>query len=153
MDLIIVDENIVYAKSLREFCLKLSNFRNVLVFRNLKELLNNYIPQRGILLFELNDLNTNLLNRFNPINSNLILVALTYPKQSELDFEDSFNSISSFISKSEKLNKILEQIVLIINGKRIIPQEIYEAMNVSVVKTTNKPTTKSLTNTITKLFL
>ena len=37
MDLIIVDENIVYAKSLREFCLKSSDFRNVIVFRNLKE--------------------------------------------------------------------------------------------------------------------
>ena len=153
MDLIIVDENIVYAKSLREFCLKSSDFRNVIVFRNLKELLNSYIPQKGIILFELNDFNTNLLSRFTSVNSNLILVALTYPKQIELNFANNFKSISSFISKSEKLNEILEQIILIIKGKRIIPQEIFESIKLLSNEMIKKTAKQKINNAITKLFL
>ncbi len=153
MDLIIVDENIKYTKSLREFCIKSSNFKNVIIFRNIKELLDTYLPQKGILLFELNENNTKSLKKINSENSGLILVGLTNEKQIKTNFKSSFENISSFISKSEKLDEILEQIILIIKGKRIIPQEIFEEIkSLSTIKI-QKTTKHKISNVFTKLFL
>jgi len=153
MDLIIVDENIKYSKSLREYCLKSSDFKNVIVFRNLKELLETYIPKKGILLFELNDFNKELVEDLNPQNSNILLVGLTNKKQIRLDDKNALENVSSLISKSETLGEILEQLVLIIKGKSIIPQKMFESIKLSSNEMIKKTAKQKLNNAITKLFL
>ncbi len=151
MDLIIVDENITYARTLREFCSKSSDFKNVLIFRTLKELHDTFLPKKGILLFELNEKNKNYLNSFNAISSNLIMVALT--NEQELRKVETAHRISSYISKSEKLEEILEQLILIIKGKRIIPQKMFETMNETENLNNKNKAKKSLTSVLSKIFL
>jgi len=130
MDLIIVNENINYTKSLREYCSKSSKFKNVVIFRNFKELLGSYIPKRGILLFEIVESNIKYFEELNSNNSDLTLVA--FGDEETFKLNNITENISSVISKNDKPQKILEQIELIIDGKRILPKGIFDK-----IKSTN----------------
>jgi DNA-binding NarL/FixJ family response regulator len=153
MDLIIVDENIKYGKSLREYCIKSSDFKNVIVFRSLKELLETYVPKKGILLFELSNSNKELVKSLEQKNNNIILVGLTNEKQIRLEDKSTLENVSSLISKSETLDEILEQLVLIIKGKSIIPQKIFETIKSSSKEKRTTTAKQKINSVITKLFL
>ena len=128
MDLIIVDQNINYSKSLREYCLESANFKNVVIYRNLEELLDSYLPKKGIILFEHNVENTKTLDKFQTENHDLTLVALSEANDALTNSELLYKGVASIISKSEKLEIILEEIKMIIKGKRILPKVVFDKM-------------------------
>ncbi len=156
MDLIIVDQNINYTKSLREFFLGTSKFKNIIVFRTLKELLISIVPQRGILLFELNEINEDKIKEITSLNKNLMIIALS----DDVNINDNLSlvqrGISSIISKNEKPNIILEQIDLVIKGKRILPKDVVENLIVSTNKFENQKQLskiQKISKSISKIFL
>lgn len=147
MDLIIVDQNINYAQSLRKHFLKTLKFNNVLVFRTLRELLLNLIPQKGVLLYELNEVNENEIERITSLNNNLIVAALTDVVNLSKSSNLIEHGVTTIISKADKLDKISEQINLVIEGKRILSREMIEALKLK--KNQNKISIHKL---VSKLF-
>ncbi len=150
MDLIIVDQNNTFAQSLRKYFFTSSKFKNIIVFRTLKELLSNLLPQKGILLYELSEINENDVEKVTSLNSNLIVVALSdvidNPKNSNIIEK----GVSAIISKTDKLEKISEQIDLIIEGKRILSKEIVE--NLKIRSDKNKTNKMSINRIVRNLF-
>ncbi len=128
MDLIIVNQNIRYADSLRKFFLQSANFNNVIVFRTMKSLLDSYIPKEGILIFETNKDNNAELVRINSTENNVTIIALQDDLRTGGNEELIDLGVSSIFSKKEKLESLQAQINLIIKGKRIIPKETLNNM-------------------------
>ncbi len=128
MDLIIVNQNIRYADSLREFFLQSANFNNVIVFRTMKSLLDSYIPKEGILIFETNKDNNAELAKINSTENNVTIIALQDDLRTGGNEELIDLGVSSIFSKKEKLESLQAQINLIIKGKRIIPKETLNDM-------------------------
>jgi len=148
MDLIIVNQNINYAKSLREYCSKSSKFKNVIIFRNLKDLLEAYIPKKGVILFEVSELNNYYLEKFDS-NSELTIVAFC----NENVTKNILKNVSSAISQNETSQKILEQLELIIDGKRILPKNIFDEIKPNGTKNIDsKPKQIKFNRVLNKLF-
>jgi len=153
MDLIIVDQNINYTKSLREFCLEYANFKNVIIYRNLEELLDSYLPKKGILLFESNRSNATNLYKLRNKDSNLTLVALSDNSDLEQESEVILNGASSIISKSQKLDSILQELKMIVNGQRILPKSAFETLRtIEGIKSSSIQTPIKSENTFSKFF-
>ena len=151
MDLIIVDQNKTYAQSLRQYFFTSSKFKNIIVFRTLKELLSNLLPQKGILLYELSEINENDVEKIASLNSNLIVVAMSENKNGTRDSNLVEQGVSAILLKSEKLNKISEQIDLIIEGKHIFSKEMVENLKIKSHK--NNTNKMSINRIVRKLFL
>jgi hypothetical protein len=147
MDLIIIDENITYAKSLREYCVKSSNFKNVIIFRNLKELLDTYSPKKGIFLFEVNESNNFYIDRLTS-NQNLTIVAFC---KENID-KKILTNVSSAISQNDPPKKILEQLELIIDGKRILPKNIFDEIKLSEAENINTKNKTKFDKIVSKIF-
>ena len=151
MDLIIVDQNSTFSQSLREYFYTSSKFKNIIVFRTLKELLSNLLPQKGILLYELNEINENEVEKVTSLNSNLIVVAFSDVADNPKSLNIIEKGVSAIISKKDKLEKISEQIDLIIEGKSILSKEIVE--NLKNKKNENKTNKMFINKIVRKLFL
>lgn len=153
MDLIIVDQNINYTKSLREFCLENASFKNVIIYRNLEELLDAYLPKKGIILFESNKENLANLDKIKNTDSNLTLVALSDSSNLEQESEMILKGASSIISKAQKLETILQEIKMIVKGQRILPKSAFEILQISEKTKTNSIQTHIKSeNTFSKFF-
>jgi hypothetical protein len=147
MDLIIIDENITYAKSLREYCVKSSNFKNVIIFRNLKELLDTYSPKKGIFLFEVNESNNFYIDR---LTSNQDLTIVAFCKENIN--KKILANVSSAISQNDPPKKILEQLELIIDGKRILPKNIFDEIKLSEAENINTKNKTKFDKIVSKIF-
>jgi len=153
MDLIIVDQNINYTKSLREFCLEFASFKNVIIYRNLEELLDAYLPKKGIILFESNKENLANLDKIKNISSNLTLVALSDSSNLEQESEMILKGASSIIAKAQRLESILQEIKMIVKGQRILPKSAFETLRISEkLKTNSIQTPIKSENTFSKFF-
>lgn len=149
MDLIIIDQNIAYAKTLREFCVNSSKFKNVIIFRTLKELLDSVVPRKGILLFEHTLENEKFLETANLSTNQLSIVAFVNNKIPN-EYNLIKKGVSTIISKNEKLESILEQLNLVVKGKRILTKESFEGIRHS--QENNDTVFQRINKSISKLF-
>ncbi len=109
------------------------------------------LPQKGILLYELNEINENEVEKVTSLNSNLIVVAFSDVADNPKSLNIIEKGVSAIISKKDKLEKISEQIDLIIEGKSILSKEIVE--NLKNKKNENKTNKMFINKIVRKLFL
>lgn len=151
MDLIIVDQNSTFSQSLREYFSASSKFKNIIVFRTLKELLSNLLPQKGLLLFELSETNENYVEKVTSLNNNLIVVAISDVADNPQSLNIIEKGVSAILSKADKPEKISEQVDLIIEGKSILSKEIVE--NLKNKKNRDNTNRMFINKIVRKLFL
>ncbi len=130
MNLLIVNNNILYAKSLKMLLEKNMEVNSIQIARDFKSLLKNYIPIANIILFEASLENINNLKDLKSMHANnqARFVALTEKTDNEHLIKAIKIGVSTIIYKMEKIEFIVEELNMVLRGKGSFPEKVINNM-------------------------
>lgn len=130
MNLLIVNNDIIYSNSLKVLLEKNMEVNSIQIARDFKSLLKSYTPSVNLILFEVNAETIKDLKQFKNIHdSNQVkFVALTDKTDNEYLLETIKIGVSAIIHKMEKIEFILEELNMVLRGKASFPEKIINNM-------------------------
>ncbi len=130
MNLLIVNNNIFYAKNLKKLLDKNMESVSIKISRDFKSLSQSQISSANVILFEACAKNINYIKHIKNYSdyNQIKFVALTDKPDDEILIETIKTGVSAIIYKMEKIEHIIEELNMVLRGKASFPENLINNM-------------------------
>lgn len=153
MNLLIVNNNIFYAKSLKKLLDENMELVSIIISRDFKSLSQNQISAVNLILFEACAKNINYIKHIknHRYYNQIKFVALTDKSDDEILIETIKTGVSAIIYKMEKIEHIIEELNMVLRGKGSFPEKVINNMT-EVLAIEKRKESFGILNIIEKYF-